>query len=68
MAQRFLYQEQRCSLTLGAALEEYFRGHPGLLREQEMDPESAALFRSHDVCHVVFGLDTRLQDEVLADA
>jgi len=28
---------------------------------------AAALFRSHDICHVIFGLDTVLADEVMAD-
>src|SRR5438270_10363234 len=29
---------------------------------------SAELFRSHDVCHVIFGLDTTFADEALVDA
>jgi glutamine synthetase adenylyltransferase len=28
---------------------------------------SAALFRNHDACHVIFGLDTTLADETLVD-
>jgi hypothetical protein len=32
-----------------------------------LSPESAALFRSHDLCHVIFGLDTTLADEAMAD-
>ncbi len=30
-------------------------------------PESAALFRRHDICHVIFGLDTTIADEAMAD-
>ncbi|HXQ11230.1 MAG TPA: hypothetical protein VN805_09590 [Caulobacteraceae bacterium] len=32
-----------------------------------LPPESAALFRSHDICHVIFGLDTTLAHEGMAD-
>src|SRR5258705_369238 len=32
-----------------------------------LPPESAALVRSHDICHVIFGLDPSLADEAMAD-
>lgn len=64
---RFRYQDQDCPLTLTEGLAEYFDGHPGLLRESEMSPEAAELFHGHDICHVVFGLDTSVEDEALAD-
>lgn len=32
-----------------------------------MPPASAGLFRSHDIVHVIFGLNTSLSDEVIAD-
>ena len=38
-----------------------------MARPATLAPESAALFRSHDLCHVIFGLDTTLADEAMAD-
>jgi ubiquinone biosynthesis protein Coq4 len=67
-AGRFQYQRQDANLTLRQALEEYRRGYPGLLQVGDLDQASAALFLAHDLCHVVFGLDTKITDEVLADA
>ena len=50
------------------ALEEYYARNQGrVLHPAELPPESAALFRSHDLCHVIFGLDTTLADEAMAD-
>ncbi|MGA8224066.1 MAG: hypothetical protein WB780_20635 [Candidatus Acidiferrales bacterium] len=68
MAKRFRYQEQDCPLTLAEGLAEYYKGHPGLFRPAELSEESARFFRSHDTAHVVFGLDTTLDQEALADA
>jgi hypothetical protein len=64
---KFGYQEQDCPLTLQEGLEAYFQGHPGLFKEGELGTESQELFHSHDLCHIVFGLDTTLEDEALAD-
>jgi len=54
-------------MTLREGLEEYYAGHPGLLQPNSMEREQGAFFRSHDRCHVLFGLDTTLVDEGLAD-
>jgi hypothetical protein len=49
-------------------LAEYYRANPGIVtRPADLPAESAALFRSHDMCHVIFGLNTSLGDETLAD-
>jgi hypothetical protein len=64
---RFTYQLQDSPLTLWEGLEEYYLGHPALFRPAQLDPNSEALFRRHDVCHVIFGLDTTVADEALAD-
>ena len=54
--------------TLAQALEEYYRANDGVVaRPSALPAESAALFRSHDICHVIFGLDTTLADETIAD-
>jgi len=54
-------------MTLGEGLGEYYAGHPGLLQPDRMEADAARFFRSHDACHVLFGLDTTLVDEGLAD-
>ena len=63
------YQEQDSSQTLREGLAEYYRANPGIVtRPADLPAESVALFRSHDMCHVIFGLNTSLADEALADA
>lgn len=63
------YQEQDSSQTLREGLAEYYRANPGIVtRPADLPAESVALFRSHDMCHVIFGLNTSLGDEALADA
>jgi hypothetical protein len=64
---RFDYQRQDCALTLAQGLDEYYRGHPELIRVEGLSPESTELFRHHDICHVIFGLDTTMVDEAMAD-
>lgn len=62
------YQEQDSTLTLAEGLEEYYRVNQGVVQRPELlPPESVALFRGHDMCHVVFGLDTTLSDETMVD-
>lgn len=48
-------------------MAEYYEGHPGLFRPSQLPEDSAQFFRSHDIAHIVFGLDTTLTDEGLAD-
>jgi hypothetical protein len=62
------YQEQDCALTLSEGLEEYYAANAGrVVRPRDLPAESFVLFRNHDMCHVIFGLDTTLADEALAD-
>jgi ubiquinone biosynthesis protein Coq4 len=69
-AQRPLsYQRQDSPQTLGEGLAEYYAANGARVTPpKDLPPESAALFRSHDMCHVIFGLDTSLADETLVDA
>lgn len=65
---RARYQAQDSSQSLLEALEEYYARNRGRIRRpSDLPPESAALFRSHDFCHLIFGLDTTLADEAMAD-
>jgi hypothetical protein len=62
------YQQQDSRQTLADGLEEYYAANIGkVVRPRDLPPESADLFRSHDICHVVFGLNTTLDDEAMAD-
>jgi len=62
------YQQQDSTQTLTQGLEEYYAANVGkVVRPSDLPSESFALFRSHDMCHVIFGLDTTLDDEALAD-
>jgi hypothetical protein len=63
------YQRQRSAQTLAEGLNEYYAVNESIIsRPSDLPPESAALFRSHDLCHVIFGLSTSLGDETMADA
>lgn len=62
------YQHQDSALTLAEGLEEYYSANEGVVsRPRDLPPESHNLFRSHDMCHVIFGLGTTLDDETMAD-
>jgi len=56
-------------MTLAESLAEYYAANTGrVLRPSDLSEESAELFRSHDMCHVIFGLDTTFADEAMVDA
>lgn len=62
------YQQQESVQTLAEGPQEYYAANVGtVIRPDDMPPGSAALFRSHDIVHVIFGLNTSLSDEVIAD-
>jgi hypothetical protein len=68
LSARRRYQAQDSQQTLAEGLAEYYAGNRGRVMPPEaLAPDSAALFRSHDICHVIFGLDTTLDDEGMAD-
>jgi hypothetical protein len=62
------YQRQDSLQTLSEGLEEYYAANLGkVVRPRDLPSESVKLFLSHDMCHVVFGLNTALDDEAIAD-
>ena len=62
------YQQQASEQTLAEGLEEYYAANVGkVTRPRDLPAESVSLFLSHDICHVIFGLNTSLSDEALAD-
>jgi hypothetical protein len=63
------YQSPQSTQTLAEGLAEYYAANEGIVtRPSDLPPASAQLFRSHDLCHVIFGLSTNLSDEAMADA
>ena len=62
-----IYQNQECELTLREGIEVY----ENYLKENNKlplkDPENSTLVRDHDASHVIFGLDTSLEEEALLD-
>lgn len=60
------YVHQDCELTIRQALEEFYGRNTDALRETG-DALKDDFFRRHDTIHVVFGCDTSLHDEALAD-
>jgi ubiquinone biosynthesis protein Coq4 len=65
---RLRYQQQDSTQTLAEGLAEYYVANGDkVTRPRDLPEESAKLFRSHDMCHVIFGLDTTIQDEAMAD-
>jgi hypothetical protein len=65
---RLAFQCQDSRQTLAEGLDEYYRANAGRVkRPADLPADSAALFRSHDMCHVIFGLSTAPDDEALVD-
>ncbi len=65
---RCRYQDQDSDMTLAEGLAEYYRANERIvMRPDSLSAESRELFRSHDICHVIFGLGTDLADETMAD-
>lgn len=66
------YQQQDSTQTLAEGLAEYYATNDNLFSPEQLasDPTLGDLgrfFAAHDACHVLFGLDTSLPDESLAD-
>jgi len=65
---RCRYQAPDTRQTLAEGLAEYYAVNGARVSPPpSLPPESQALFRNHDICHVIFGLDTTLADEGMAD-
>ena len=62
------YQSASSSQTLREGLVEYEQLNPNLNDARVATPEGADFFHCHDAAHVVFGCDTSLLNEAMADA
>jgi len=66
------YQRQGSPQTLREGLAEYYATNPNLFSPEQLASDESLgqlgrFFAAHDACHVLFGLDTSLPDETLAD-
>ena len=61
------YQNPDATLTLAEGVAEYRRAFPDLIDTGQVDEELGRFLRAHDRCHVLFGLDTSIRDEAMAD-
>ena len=61
------YQEQNSEFTLLQGLEEFYSINPQFRKLSEQDGKEG-LFFQHDITHIVFGLNTKLEEEHLLDS
>ena len=62
------FQSQNCEITLAEGLEEYRAYLRTNGKKQLIDKPGSTIIRDHDATHVVFGLDTSLEQESLLDS
>ena len=61
------FQDQSCDLTLEEGLEEYRAYLQTNGKKLLFDKPGSLIIRDHDATHVIFGLDTSLEQESLLD-
>ena len=61
------YQQQDCALTLREGVAEYHRYLAQIGRKAMVDSEGSRLILEHDTTHVIFGMDTSLEQEAGLD-
>ena len=61
------YQQQECELTLREGVAEYHGYLRDIDRKAMIDGEGVRLILEHDVTHVIFGMDTSLEQEAGLD-
>mgnify|MGYP000565190994 FL=1 len=62
------FQVQSCDLTLEEVLEEYRAYLQANGKKQLIDKPNSTVIRDHDATHVIFGLDTSIEQESLLDS
>jgi len=62
------FQDQSCDLTLEEGLEEYRAYLQANGKKQLIDKPNSQIIRDHDATHVIFGLDTSIEQESLLDS
>ena len=61
------YQEQDCDLTLREGIAEYHAYLTAIGRKAMVDHAGSRLILEHDATHVIFGMDTSLEQEAGLD-
>ena len=61
------YQQQDCDLTLGEGVAEYHAYLEAIGRKAMVDHAGSRLILEHDATHVIFGMDTSLEQEAGLD-
>ena len=62
------FQSQNCDITLAEGLEEYRAYLQANGKKQLVDAPGSTVIRDHDVTHVMFGLDTSIEQESMLDS
>ena len=62
------FQSQNCDVTLAEAIEEYRTYLQVNGKKQLIDAPGSTIIRDHDATHVIFGLDTSLEQESMLDS
>jgi len=62
------FQSQNCDITLAEGLEEYRAYLQTNGKKQLIDAPGSTIIRDHDVTHVIFGLDTSIEQESMLDS
>ena len=62
------FQSQDCDITLAEGLEEYRAYLRTNGKKQLIDEPGSTIIRDHDATHVMFGLDTSLEQESMLDS
>ncbi|MDA8655641.1 hypothetical protein N9L78_02995 [Gammaproteobacteria bacterium] len=62
------FQSQNCDVTLAQGLDEYRAYLRANGKKQLIDEPGSTIIRDHDVTHVIFGLDTSIEQESMLDS
>ena len=62
------FQFQNCDITLAEGLEEYRAYLRANGKKQLIDKPGSTIIRDHDATHVMFGLDTSIEQESMLDS
>ena len=62
------FQSQDCDITLAEGLEEYRAYLQANGKKQLVDSPGSTVIRDHDATHVMFGLDTSIEQESMLDS
>lgn len=62
------FQSQNCDVTLAQGIDEYRAYLRANGKKQLIDEPGSTIIRDHDATHVIFGLDTSIEQESMLDS